>query len=95
MGWTSIHNDGGYKTNKELYERELRNGWNSNVTVLDVAFVGSNIYELLSLKKENGEEEVFINQILVSRNRAKDGYSASIAINMFLNQWGQLCMIVQ
>lgn len=79
MGWTSIHNDGGYKTNKELYERELRNGWNSNVTVLDVAFVGSNIYELLNLKKENGEEEVFINQILVSRNRAKDGYSASIS----------------
>lgn len=78
MGWTSIHNDGGYKTNKELYERELRNGWNSNVTVLDVAFVGANIYELLNLKKESGEEEIFISQILVKRYRAKDGYSASI-----------------
>lgn len=79
MGWTSIYNDGGYNTNKELYERELRNSWNSNVTVLDVSFVGKNIYELLNLKKEDGKEEIFINQILVSRQRAKDGYSASIS----------------
>lgn len=78
MGWSGCPNDGSYKTNKSFYNDVLRNSWNSNVTVLDVAFVGKNIYELLKLKKEDGEEEIFINLVLIERRRAKDGYSAYI-----------------
>jgi len=87
MGWTSIHNDGGYKTNKELYERELRNGWNDYVTLLDVAFVGSNIYELLHFKKDD-KEEIFINLILVERERAKKDEYASISYKYVTESMG-------
>ena len=73
MGWTSIQNT--FKSNRDLYERELKGAWNHTCKVIDTSFVGNHIYELVQQEKENGEIEIFISLISISR------YSQDQSIN--------------
>lgn len=80
MGWTSLINDDyRFKTNKGFYEAELKYQWGKSGTVLEVAFVGSKIYELVEIVKECGEKFKMINVIFISRYKENKNNRAEIA----------------
>lgn len=79
MGTTCMrNNDPRFKTNQGFYEAELINNWNANCKVIDYAVVGKTIYELIEKTDKDGEKEVFISTILISRFRGNADRGAEI-----------------
>lgn len=78
MGYTTVPNDTPlYHTNKSFYEYHLKDNWSKPYVVIDVAFCGSEIYELIKVEKE-GKEEIFIALTVVKRYKGNANQMAEI-----------------
>lgn len=78
MGYTTVPNDTSlYNTNKSFYEYHLKGNWSKPYVVIDVAFCGSEIYELIKVEKE-GKEEIFISLTVIKRYKGNANEMAEI-----------------